>query len=78
MVFIATPSHDEINKLKQTLEKNFGLKFTTELNINKKKIPFQYVLTDSSNNNKFITFLYKNQPVPNLLYITIIAMPNQI
>ena len=36
-IFIATQSHDEINKLKQILEKNSVLKFTTELNINKKK-----------------------------------------
>ena len=35
-IFIATWSYDEINKLKQTLEKNSVLKFTTELNINKK------------------------------------------
>ena len=35
-IFIATQSYDEINKLKQTLKKNSILKFTTELNINKK------------------------------------------
>ena len=33
-IFIATQSKDEINKLKQTSEKNSVLKFTTELNIN--------------------------------------------
>ena len=33
-IFIATQSYDEINKLKQTLEKNSLLKFTTEININ--------------------------------------------
>ena len=35
-IFIAPQFHNEI-KLKQTLEKNFVLKFTTKLNINKKK-----------------------------------------
>ena len=35
-IFIATHFYDEINELKQTLEKNCELKFTTEFNINKK------------------------------------------
>ena len=34
-IFIATRSYDEINKLKQILEKNSELKFTTKLIINK-------------------------------------------
>ena len=35
-IFIATHSYDSINKLKQTLEKNSILNFTTKLSINKK------------------------------------------
>ena len=35
-IFITTQSYDEINQLKQTLEKNSVLNFTIELNINKK------------------------------------------
>ena len=35
-IFVATWSYNKINKLKQTLEKNSILKFTTELNIDKK------------------------------------------
>ena len=59
-IFIATQFYDKINKLKQTLEKNFVLKFTTELNINKKRqLPFLDVITDSNNNSKFITSLYE-------------------
>ena len=38
-IFIATDYYNEINKLKQTLEKNTILNFTTELIINKKN-PF--------------------------------------
>ena len=38
-IFISTHPYDEINKLKQTLEKNSVLNITTELNINKKN-PF--------------------------------------
>ena len=44
-IFIATHSYDEINKLKQTLEKNSELNFTTELNM-KKNPTFLDVLTD--------------------------------
>ena len=58
-VFSATHFYDKINKLKQALEKNSVLNFTTELNINKKKIPFLNVLTDSNNNNKLTTSPYK-------------------
>ena len=35
-IFIATQCYNEINRLKQTLEKNSQLNFTTEHNINKK------------------------------------------
>ena len=38
-ILIATQTYDEINKLKQTLNENSVLNFTTELNINKKN-PF--------------------------------------
>ena len=57
-ISIATESNDEINKLKQSLEKNSVLKFITGLIINKKN-PIQDVLTDSSNNDKFLTSLFK-------------------
>ena len=43
-IFIATQSYDEINKLKQTIEKNSIQKLTTELNISKKNNPLQDVL----------------------------------
>ena len=36
-IFIATYSYDEINKLKQTLEKNSDQNFTTKLKIINKK-----------------------------------------
>ena len=36
-IFIVTQCHNEINKLKQTLEKNSVQKFTTEVNINFEK-----------------------------------------
>ena len=62
-IFIVTHSYDEVNKLKQTLEKNSVLNSALI-----KKIPFLDVLTDSCKNNKFITSPYKkptndNSPV---------------
>ena len=49
-IFITTQSYNEINELKQTLEKNSE---------QKKKQNFLNVFTDSRNNDKFITSLYK-------------------
>ena len=40
-IFIATHSDDEINKLKQILEKNSELNIATELNINKRKCTYR-------------------------------------
>ena len=37
-IFIATQSCDEIKKQNQTLEKNYVLNFTTELNMNKNPV----------------------------------------
>ena len=53
-IFIATHPNDEINKLKQTIEKSCVLNITNEPNINK-KISFLDALTHSTNNNKFTT-----------------------
>ena len=58
-ILIATHSYDETNNFKKNSRKNSELNFTIKLNINKKKIPFLDVLTDSTNNNKFITSPYK-------------------
>ena len=57
---MVSQSYNEINKLKQTLEKDSLLKFTSEISIDK-KIPFLDVLTDSTKNDKFITSLYKKK-----------------
>ena len=65
-IFVATHSHSEINKLKQTLEKNFVLNFITELTLIKKALSLMYLLTPIITSSWHLHILYGD--VVNLLF----------
>ena len=69
-IFIAIHSFDEINKLKQTLEKNFRWNITTKLIINlKKSLFFMYLPTPPIITNSLHLHI-KSQPATIPPYLT--------